>query len=430
MKLSLCMIVKNEENQLEACLDAVKEYVDEIIIADTGSTDDTKVIASKFTNKIYDFIWCNDFAKARNFSISKANNDWVLVLDADEVVIDFDKESVIRFMKSNPKTVGRLKRINPFEDGNETKRYIERVNRLFNKNLFSYEGIIHEQIVARDGEIYSIEPVDIVVDHVGYLNEVIKTTNKLERNISLLLTAINDNPNDPYLYYQIGKSYYKNKEFEKANECFEKSINLSPDFRYEYAQDLVESYGYSLIKCGSYSQALNLKKYNNYYGKSPDYNFVMGLIYMNNAMFEDAIKSFKKCIGADEGKIEGINTYQPNYNIGVIYETLGHRIDALRYYSRCGDYKLALDRKAILIINQKDKITKLIEDNMLNEGKMLLRKFMDIYKDAELYCINGVINMIEGAFDDALFNFNEGLKLDINNKDILFNLDYLKKFKK
>ena len=67
---------------------------------------------------------------------------------------------------------------------------------------------------------------------------------------------------------------------------------------------------------------MDLKKYQVYYGNSPDYNFVMGLIYMNNASFKEAVESFEKCIGAKEGKLEGINSYQPSYNIGVIYETL------------------------------------------------------------------------------------------------------------
>jgi glycosyltransferase involved in cell wall biosynthesis len=91
MGISLCMIVKNEENFLERCINSVKDFVDEIIIVDTGSTDKTKEIARKFTDKIYDFEWNNDFSKARNFSLSKATKDWIFVLDADEIV---DKENI------------------------------------------------------------------------------------------------------------------------------------------------------------------------------------------------------------------------------------------------------------------------------------------------------------------------------------------------
>ena len=88
--ISLCMIVKNEEETLERCLDGIKDVVDEIIIVDTGSKERTKNIAKRYTDKIYDFEWINDFSAARNFSYSKAKMDYQMWLDADDVL--FDKE--------------------------------------------------------------------------------------------------------------------------------------------------------------------------------------------------------------------------------------------------------------------------------------------------------------------------------------------------
>ncbi len=115
--ISLCLIVKNEEETLHKSLDSVKNIAQEIIVVDTGSIDRTKEIALNFTDKVYDFAWCNDFSKARNFSISKASNDWILVLDADEVVTDFDIRDIQSFCsEGNKRIVGRLKRINEYED--------------------------------------------------------------------------------------------------------------------------------------------------------------------------------------------------------------------------------------------------------------------------------------------------------------------------
>ena len=86
VSLSLCMIVKNEEKVLSRALDGVKGRVDEIVIADTGSEDGTKKIAARYTDKVYDFEWKDDFAAARNFSFSKATGDYVMWLDADDIV--------------------------------------------------------------------------------------------------------------------------------------------------------------------------------------------------------------------------------------------------------------------------------------------------------------------------------------------------------
>ena len=94
--ISLCMIVKNEAPRIERVLNSVKDFADEIIIVDTGSNDNTKELASKFTDKIYDFEWVEDFSRARNFSFSKANGEYIMWLDADDDIEQEDIERILR----------------------------------------------------------------------------------------------------------------------------------------------------------------------------------------------------------------------------------------------------------------------------------------------------------------------------------------------
>jgi glycosyltransferase involved in cell wall biosynthesis len=162
MKLSLCMIVKNEESCLERCLNSVKGFADEIVIADTGSSDKTKEIAKKFTDKVFDFEWCNDFSKARNFSLSKATCDWVFVLDADEVIDDENKKKIKQIIESNTDAVLITQReyrrnekivgFNFLSEKNEFTREYKGytstpVIRLFrrNKNIY-FEDAVHETV--------------------------------------------------------------------------------------------------------------------------------------------------------------------------------------------------------------------------------------------------------------------------------------------
>ena len=98
--VSLCMIVKNEEKILERCLSCLADLMDEVIIVDTGSTDRTKQIASKYTDKIYDFQWEDDFSAARNFAFSKATGDYIYSADADEVLDEVNRER-FRALKAN-----------------------------------------------------------------------------------------------------------------------------------------------------------------------------------------------------------------------------------------------------------------------------------------------------------------------------------------
>ena len=103
--ISLCMIVKNEEDVIARCLNSVKDIVDEIIIIDTGSTDNTKKIVKGFTNKVFDFIWINNFSEARNYSFSKATMDYILWVDADDIILEEDRIKLKQLKQSIDSTV-------------------------------------------------------------------------------------------------------------------------------------------------------------------------------------------------------------------------------------------------------------------------------------------------------------------------------------
>ena len=99
VSFSLCMIVKDEEAVLSRCLDSLHDIMDEIIIVDTGSTDKTKEIARKYTDKIFDYKWCNDFADARNFAASKATGDYIYTADADEYLDAENRDKLCQLKK-------------------------------------------------------------------------------------------------------------------------------------------------------------------------------------------------------------------------------------------------------------------------------------------------------------------------------------------
>jgi len=423
------MIVKNEESNLETCLKNVQPFVDQIVVVDTGSSDQTKEIAYQFTNDVYDFVWCDDFSKARNFSLDQATNDWVLILDADEVVVDFDKNACVKSINEHPNQVGRIKRINPFESNGMIQKYIERVNRVFNKNFYQYEGKIHEQIVRKDQKPYDTFLIDLSANHIGYMKEVVKTTNKLKRNIEMLTKAIESTPTDPYLHYQIGKSYYMEHTYNEAYSSFKRALEIGVDFTLEYTKDLIESFGYTLIQCQKYSEALEISQYEIYYANSPNYNFLMGLIYMNNGAFHQAIEFFKKCIGSIEGSIEGINSYQPNYNIGVIYEVLGAHHQALYYYAQAGGYSLALERSQSLknqIAASFEKELNEVQEAIIKGNTSFARIMIDNLKaindSNQLKIYLGMVDIIDGDYSEGIKVLKEAFEVKSDDYDIAYNI--------
>lgn len=103
--VSLCMIVKNEEETLVRCLSSCSTLIDEIIIVDTGSSDKTKEIAANYTDKIYDFAWCDDFSAARNYAYEKATMDYILWLDADDILLDEDVQKLMELKETLPEDI-------------------------------------------------------------------------------------------------------------------------------------------------------------------------------------------------------------------------------------------------------------------------------------------------------------------------------------
>jgi len=146
--ISVCIIAKNEEKYIEECLRKLKPYGFEIVVADTGSTDATKEIASRYADKVVDFTWINDFSAARNFCAKQASNNWILALDCDEYIESVDIRILRVLLQQKPKQVGvvRMKNIQ-LRENDELGYSVDDLPRLYNRNYYRYDKPIHEQII-------------------------------------------------------------------------------------------------------------------------------------------------------------------------------------------------------------------------------------------------------------------------------------------
>ncbi|QKO13459.1 SPBc2 prophage-derived glycosyltransferase SunS [Dickeya solani] len=148
--ISVCMIIKNEARHLAGTLASIAAHFDDIVIVDTGSTDNSRAIAGQFTTNIHDFEWVADFSAARNASLDYARHDWVLVIDADEEIESIDIDALYALIKTHPQAIGRVERLNYLDEGTDTTTVRESINRLFHKDRYHYSGIIHEQVTPRE----------------------------------------------------------------------------------------------------------------------------------------------------------------------------------------------------------------------------------------------------------------------------------------
>lgn len=350
--LSVCIITKDEKENLEHCLKNLSGYGFEIVVVDTGSVDGTVETARQYTDSVYEFQWCGDFAKAKNYAVSKAENDMVLVIDSDEYLRSIDVKQLKRQILENPKAVGRIERLNMIRQGGEIRESKEYINRLFDRRFYRYEGRIHEQLAAVDGGSYAVYYTSVSIEHSGYLLSDQARLEKARRNIRLLEEVLEENGPDPYMLYQLGKSYYMMDEYQRAGELFSKALSFDLEPNLEYVIDLVECYGYALLNSGRADEALGLEGIYEEFGKRADFQFLMGLVYMNNEQYDRAVQEFLKAAQQKDCRMQGVNGYLSYYNAGVINECLGDTAKALELYRKCGEYEQA--KKRIASISYKD----------------------------------------------------------------------------
>lgn len=210
--LSVCMIAKNESEVIGRCLECVKSFADEIVVVDTGSTDNTKEIASKYTDKVFDFEWINDFAAARNFSFSKATKDYVMWLDCDDI-IDEDNQRAIKEMKSSLQTLGCDAFMAHYCYA--PCRTIT-VTRIVKRGSCQWEGFVHEYLATKSNRIV----LDFTITHSKPESSYERDTGRNLRIFKLKMQEKVPFTTRDILYF--AKELYWNSDFSNALLWFDK----------------------------------------------------------------------------------------------------------------------------------------------------------------------------------------------------------------
>ncbi len=272
--VSLCMIVKNEEECLHRCLKSIKPLVDEMIVVDTGSTDKTKDIAEAFGAKIYDFQWTNNFAEARNFSISKASGQWILVLDADEVISSLDHRNfnnIIEKTKSENVAFLFITRnyIPDFNtdlwNPNEGRYILEEKGagwipstkaRLFpNVSSIRYENPVHEMVEPSLNSLnIPLKEIGIPVHHYGKLN-LERTAEKWEKYYLLGKKKLEETGGDIQAICELAIQAGELKRFDEAIELWQKALTLSPNLSIAFM-----SMGHIYMEMDNFKEAIASSK--------------------------------------------------------------------------------------------------------------------------------------------------------------------------
>lgn len=341
--VSLCMIVRNEEEYIEACLESAKNLVDEIIILDTGSSDRTKEICSCYTDKIYETEWQEDFSTARNLCISKASGDWILWMDADERLIVKDRKLLQKKLLKKRCKAYSVRMLHFMESvKEESKQYhVSHHIRLFQRSAgYQFQGIIHEKLIDRKGkELQPKEIADVIeLYHYGYTELHLKE--KSFRNLSLCLKAKEKDGEDPWLDYYIAAELYRLGDRKKSLEFINFSIlgflsrgKIPPSYLYKLKYDLLITSGNLENVNDGIERAITLY---------PDYvelHFYRGIVLFRLKQYKEAVKAFSYCILLGEDNPNylikcGSGTFLAYYYMGESYIMYGEKEYALEAYKQ------------------------------------------------------------------------------------------------
>jgi glycosyltransferase involved in cell wall biosynthesis len=353
-RIALVMIVRDEARCLERCLESARPWVDEMIVLDTGSLDATPDIARSAGARVAHFAWTHDFAAARNAALALCDADWRLVLDADEWIVG-GGESLAALRHQAADFIGQVCLTSVFDGGvagvGEAPGWLPRVL----PRGVSYTGLVHEQPVSA----LPRRRLSLRVAHDGYLDA--QRAGKLGRNEKLLGLALEADPDDAYLRYQLGKDLEVHARYEAAAPHYAEALQRT-DARAPWRHDLVLRTIFTLKKLARFESAIALAEAEMpRWADSPDFFFTLGDLLLDWAaaqperagelvpMIESSwLRALE--IGEQPGlgdTVRGRGSFLAAHNLAVLHAGLGDAAAAAQWRERAATLRRAADAASV-----------------------------------------------------------------------------------
>jgi glycosyltransferase involved in cell wall biosynthesis len=330
-RIALVMIVRNEARCLQRCLDSARPWVDEMWVLDTGSTDNTMAIAEASGAGVAQFMWCDDFAAARNAALLLTDAHWCVVLDADEWIRD-GGDSLAALRHQVPDFMGQISVASLINTGSvvgdgTAPSWLTRVL----PRGVRYEGRVHEQPVSD----LPRRKLPVTVLHDGYLPE--QMAPKQGRNHHLLSLALAAQPHDAYLNYQLGKDFEVRGDFAQAMPRYAVALARCAAHA-AWRHDLVLRALFTHKKLARHDDALALAQAEMpNWPQSPDFYFALGDVFLDWAAAQPEradellpmaeaswLQAFE--IGEQpqlQDSVSGRGSHLAAHNLCVLYDGLG-----------------------------------------------------------------------------------------------------------
>jgi glycosyltransferase involved in cell wall biosynthesis/Flp pilus assembly protein TadD len=333
-RVSLCMIVRNEEHNLPACLESVVDLVEEIVIVDTGSTDATKVVAARFGAKVFDFPWIDNFAAARNESLRHATCPWILWLDADDR-LDEENRGKIRTLLASLKddNSAYIMKCRCLPDSSGVETVVDHLRLFRNRPDVRWMFRVHEQILpAVKASGAERRRADVTIHHTGYQDASLRNR-KLQRDLRLLRLEQAEQPDHAFTLFNLGQIYKELDQPREALEALTRSLKLSAP-----SDSIVRKLYAMITQCklmlGDRAGALaTCREGRRLFPDDVEILFQEGAAQRNKGDMEGAIKCWEGCLQLPPGDHfasinPGLRGHLTRHNLGLVFWELNRLQEA------------------------------------------------------------------------------------------------------
>lgn len=329
MRVSACMIVKNEAPVLESALLGLRGHVSEIVVVDGGSSDGSAAIAERAGARV--LCDCGDVSAARNRALRAATGDVCLMIDADEIVQPGTWPALGEFLRERRHPLGRILQVSDTADG-VASIWITRL--CPGDPRYRYEGSIHEQLVGPG----SVGNTGLAVLHSGYRPEMLTRKGTSDRNLRLLRAELALKPDDPYLNYQLGKTLLVAGRPGEAIVPFAAALERAP-LSSSYASSLACDAGYALKGVGRPADALAVvRRHQRHFPDYTDLWFLEGLCHLALGDAPAMLRAFEHCLVLGEAPlystVQGVGSFRALTNLGLYHELRRDYAKSGAFYER------------------------------------------------------------------------------------------------
>jgi len=329
------MIVKNEEHNLAECLSSVADLVDEIVIADTGSTDRTRELAAGFGARVVEFPWIDNFAAARNASLEAATGDWIFWMDADDRLDEANRSKLRNVFGSLTDEIGAysMKCLCLPDPLRGTSTLVDHIRLFRNHPKIRWQYRVHEQILPAVRRLAGkVRFADVVIQHIGYQDPVLRKC-KLERDLRILQLEHAEQQDDPFTLFNLGSIHQELGQLPKALEFMKRSLELS------HPNDSIVRKLFALItQCHRHlsqnEEALALcRQGRRLFPDDAELLFQEGILRVESRDFPGAESTFLTLLSGREGDHfasvdAGLRGYKARHNLAMLYVTEGRVAEA------------------------------------------------------------------------------------------------------